>query len=342
MAVFLLALGAACCLGLGFVLQQHAAQRAPRGDMLRWRLLLDLVRMPEWLLGTGFMITGLLLSALALNQGEVSLVEPLLATNLLFAMALSRMLTRQTLGRSGWAGVLLLGLGVTAFIVAGQPTGGGPPAGELRHWLVVGTVVGLTLLLVTLARRLSLFEEATLLALAAGLLYGLQDALTRTTTQRIGHSGLAVVLRTWQPYAVVVAGVVGLLLVQSAFEAAPLRMSLPALTAAQPLSGIACAVGFLGDRLRVTPGALAWEAAGLVAIVTGVIVIGRHPAMPGSVQDTLESIGAPPEVDSADSAADPDRENRDNERGGSSTTGADDGDRRDDTGSEAEANGKGE
>ncbi|WP_316525375.1 DMT family transporter [Kitasatospora brasiliensis] len=303
MAVFLLALSAACCLGLGFVLQQHAAQQAPRSDMLRWRLLLDLMRMPQWLLGTGFMVSGLILSALALNQGEVSLVEPLLATNLIFAMALARVLTRQTLGRSGWGGVLLLALGVTAFIVAGQPTGGGPPAGELRHWLVVGTVVGLVLLLVSMARRLPLFEEATLLALAAGLLYGLQDALTRTTTQRFDHEGLSAVLRSWQPYAVVVAGVVGLLLVQSAFEAAPLRMSLPALTAAQPLSGIACAVGFLGDRLRVTPGALAWQSIGLLAIVTGVIVIGRHPAMPGTVRDTLEGIGTLPEDQTADNPA---------------------------------------
>ncbi len=111
-------------------------------------------------------------------------------------------------------------------------------------------------------------------------------------------------LQSWQPYAVVVAGVVGLLLVQSAFEAAPLRMSLPALTAAQPLAGIACAVGFLGDRLRVTPGALAWQSAGLVAIVIGVIVIGRHPAMPGTVRDTLESIGAAPEDVSEDGTED--------------------------------------
>ncbi|MFD9595408.1 DMT family transporter [Kitasatospora sp. NPDC059973] len=316
MVVFLLALSAACCLGLGFVLQQHAAQRAPRADLLRWRLLLDLLRMPEWLLGTGFMVSGLILSALALNQGEVSLVEPLLATNLLFAMALSRVLTRQSLGRSGWAGVLLLALGVTAFIVAGRPTGGGEPAGELRHWVVVGTVVGLTLLLVSTARRMPLFEEATLLALAAGLLYGLQDALTRTTTLRLDHDGLGAVLRSWQPYAVVAAGVVGLLLVQSAFEAAPLRMSLPALTAAQPITGIACAVGFLGDRLRVTPGALAWQAAGLVAVVLGVIVIGRHPAMPGSghravpraaeAADRPDGGGSPDGPDGADSPGGPD------------------------------------
>ncbi|MGW4382529.1 DMT family transporter [Kitasatospora sp. NPDC004531] len=282
MAVFLLALGAACCLGLGFVLQQHAAQRAPSGDLLRWRLLLDLMRMPDWLLGIAFMIAGQALSALALSQGEVTLVEPLLATNLVWAMLLARRITGTRLGRSGWIGVALIGLGVTAFIAAGQPGGGGPGVGPLRQWLVIGTVAGLALLLVSAARRLPLFEEATLLALAAGLLYGLQDALTRATFDLIDEHGVAPAFVSWQPYTVIAIGVVGLLLVQSAFEAAPLRMSLPALTAAQPLAGIACAVGFLGDRVRITPGALAWQSAGMAAIVVGVVVLGRHPALPGS------------------------------------------------------------
>ncbi|WP_033218782.1 DMT family transporter [Kitasatospora phosalacinea] len=282
MAVFLLSLGAACCLGAGFVLQQHAAQRAPGGDLLRWRLLLDLMRMPDWLLGIAFMIGGQALSALALSQGEVTLVEPLLATNLVWAMLLARRITGTRLGRSGWIGVALIALGVTAFIAAGRPEGGGPAAGPLRYWLVFGIVSGLALLLVTVARQLPLFEEATLLALAAGLLYGLQDALTRATFDRIDRDGAAAALASWPPYTVLGLGVIGLLLVQSAFEAAPLRMSLPALTAAQPLAGIACAVGFLGDRLRLTPAALAWQSAGLVAVVVGVVVLGRHPALPGA------------------------------------------------------------
>ncbi|GAA1935762.1 DMT family transporter [Kitasatospora viridis] len=280
MAVFLLAVGAACCLGLGFVLQQHAAQRAPRADLLRWRLLLDLCRMPDWLLGIAVMVAGLVLSGLALRAGEVSLVEPLLTVNLVFAMALARLLYRQRLGFSGWGGVVLLGVGVTVFIAAGDPKGGGATASELRHWLVFGIVAGLALLLVSLAKRLPLFEEATLLALAAGLLYGLQDALSRASSRHASHGGIFSALHHWEPYAVVGLGVVGLLLVQSAFEAAPLKMSLPALTAAQPLAGIVCAVGFLGDRLRVSPAALTWETLGLLAMVAGVIVIGRHPSMP--------------------------------------------------------------
>jgi drug/metabolite transporter (DMT)-like permease len=288
--VFLLGVSAACLLGLGFVLQQHAAQQAPRSEILSYRLLLTLMRQREWLLGILFMIGGQVLSAMALSAGRISLVEPLLATNLLFAMGLARTITRQTLGRSGWGGVLLLGTGVTVFIVSGQPTGGGTEAGALGHWLVFGVVAGTGLLLVSIARRLPLFEEATLLALAAGLLYGLQDALTRTTGQRFERGGVTLVLHSWQTYTVVAIGVVGLILVQSAFESAPLRMSLPALTAAQPLAGIACGVGFLGDRLRLTPGALAWEAVGLACIVLGVIIIGRHPALPDACPDSAACV----------------------------------------------------
>ncbi|MCI3275643.1 DMT family transporter [Streptomyces cylindrosporus] len=278
--VLVLAVSAACCLGFGFVLQQNAAQHAPLGDFLSPRLLLDLMRVPRWLGGIGLMVVGMVLGAVALSQGEVSLVEPLLATNLLFALALSRRQTRQSLGRQGWTGLLLLAGGVTAFIVAGEPRGGSAVTDPFRHWLIIGAMLGLALLLTTYAKRSRLSSGPVLLALAAGVLYGLQDALTRVSGQRFSEGGLIELLTGWQPYAVLALGVTGLVLVQSAFETAPLRMSLPALTAAQPLAGIACGVGFLGDRLRTDTGALAWEAVGLAAIVGGIVLLGLHPCMP--------------------------------------------------------------
>ncbi|WP_420032791.1 DMT family transporter [Streptomyces sp. cg28] len=291
--VLVLAVSAAFCLGIGFVLQQNAASHAPLGDFLSPRLLLDLVRVPRWLGGIGLMVCGMVLGAIALGQGELTLVEPLLATNLLFALMLSRRQTRQPLGRQGWAGLVLLAGGVTAFIVAGQPRGGSAVTDPLRHWLIIGVMVGTALLLAALAKRSRLSPGPALLAVAAGLLYGVQDALTRVCGQRFSAGGLAAVLTSWQPYAVIALGVTGLVLVQSAFETAPLRMSLPALTAAQPLAGIVCGVGFLGDRLRTDTGALAWEAAGLAGIVVGVVLLGLHPAMPGAVPTARERVGAP-------------------------------------------------
>lgn len=138
--VLVLAVSAACCLGFGFVLQQNAAQRAPLGDFLSPRLLLDLVRVPRWLAGMGLMVAGMVLGAIALGGGELTLVEPLLATNLLFALALSRLQTRQPLGPQGWAGLALLAGGVTAFILAGEPRGGSAVSDPLRHWLIIGVI----------------------------------------------------------------------------------------------------------------------------------------------------------------------------------------------------------
>ncbi|MEU8753073.1 DMT family transporter [Streptomyces chartreusis] len=281
--ILILAVTAACCLGFGFVLQQNAAQKAPLSDFLSPRILLDLMKVPRWLGGIGLMVVGMALGAMALGQGEISLVEPLLATNLLFALMLSRRQTKQPLGRQGWTGLALLAGGVTAFIVAGQPTGGTATSDPMRHWLIIGLMVGVALLLTAYAKRSRLSSGPALLATAAGLLYGVQDALTRVTGERFAEGGMAEVLTGWQPYAVVALGLTGLILVQSAFETASLRMSLPALTAAQPLAGILCGVGFLGDRLRTDAGALAWEAAGLTGIVVGIIMLGTHSAMPSGV-----------------------------------------------------------
>ncbi|WAP53675.1 DMT family transporter [Streptomyces sp. S465] len=283
--VYAYGLTAACLLGLGFVLQQHAAQSAPLADLLSFRLLLDLLHDRVWLAGIGCMVVGQIFGALALAQGDVSMVEPLLATNLLFAMALARRLSGQSLGWSGWAGVVLLSGGVAAFMLAGRPAGGSrAEIGALRFWLVFGGVLATALALVVVARHLRLAEEPPFLAAAAGVLYGLQDALTRMSSELFGAGGVMAVVTSWQPYTIVALAVTGLMLVQSAFETGPLRMSLPGLTAAEPLAGIVCGVGFLGDRLRLDPAALAWQAGGLLAVVAGVVVLGRHPAMPSGVR----------------------------------------------------------
>lgn len=279
-AVYAYGLAAACLLGLGFVLQQHAAQRAPLADMLSFRLLLDLIRDRVWLAGIACMVVGQIFGVLALAKGDVSRVEPLLATNLLFAMALARRLSGQRLGWSGWIGVALLSGGVAAFIVAAQPKAAQAPVGTVQQGLVLAVLLGVSLVLVVIAKHLRLVKEPPLLAAAGGILYGIQDALTRMATGIFSAGSLPALLTTWQPYTVVALAVTGLLLVQSAFEAGPLRMSLPALTAAEPIAGIACGIGLLGDSLRATPTALTWQIVGLVAVVTGVLLLGRHPAMP--------------------------------------------------------------
>ncbi|MBX6169599.1 MAG: EamA family transporter, partial [Thermobispora bispora] len=119
MVTLVLGLAAAALLGLGWVAQQHVAYTEPLGEMLHVRLLLDLARKPVWLAGIAAMVGGQVLGALALRRADVATVEPLLATNLIFALATAALLYQERLGAGEWAGAVLVSGGVAAFLLAG-------------------------------------------------------------------------------------------------------------------------------------------------------------------------------------------------------------------------------
>jgi drug/metabolite transporter (DMT)-like permease len=269
------ALAAACFLGIGFVVQQHAAYREPLGEMLRFRLLTRLMRQPVWLLGVAAMVVGQALGALALDESDVGWVEPLLATNLIFALVMAHLIYREPLNRTIWIGGLLVSGGAAAFLSLGRPHGGRQAGPESPHWLAAAVVVVLAGALVAAAVPAALRTKAMLLAASAGLLYGLEDALTRSSLLTLGAAGAWAVSRSWQPYALVTAAVLALLLAQSAFDAAPLRISLPASTAAEPVSGILLGIYVFAEHLELSPEALAAEVGGLIMMVVGIVILGR-------------------------------------------------------------------
>ena len=121
--------------------------------------------------------------------------------------------------------------------------------------------------------------RATLTGL--GLVFGIQDALTRQTLETLQGSSWTVLFTTWSAYALVGAGIVGIWLMQNAFSAAPLHASLPAIAAGEPLAGIALGILVFGDRVEITPGLLAIEAGGIALLVVGVIAVASSTAFSG-------------------------------------------------------------
>ncbi|MEV5555781.1 DMT family transporter [Nonomuraea wenchangensis] len=286
MLVIVVSLGAACLLGLGFVAQQHAAYSQPLEEMLRPRLLLDLMRKRLWLAGVGLMACGQILGAIAFREAEVAKVEPLLAMNLLFALTAAHVIYQEPFGRMLQLGAVLVCGGVALFLFAGQPHGGRLPDTLSPRWLAALPVVVVATALVSYGLRRSLKIKAILLAASAGVLYGLQDVLTRSSLLTL-DSGLSVFM-TWQLYVLPCVAVVGLLLNQSAFDAAPLQISLPATTVAEPICGIVLGVAIFAERLQVTPAALAGEVSGLIAMAAGIVILGRSPFLAKSSQPALQ------------------------------------------------------
>jgi drug/metabolite transporter (DMT)-like permease len=276
------ALGAALLLAVGFVLQQHEAAGVPAGRPGPV-LLAALARRPVWLAGIAAMIGGQVLGAVALGAGSLVIVEPLLATNVLFALPLAAVASRRRLSRADWLGAVMLVGGLVLFLTgeaARTATNGLAHPGRripAGAWLQAGgALVAVVLVLLGLARHRPPRVRAALLAAAAGALFGMQDFLTKHAIGGLDR-GVGTLLASWSPWVLAAVAVLGLTLAQRAFGLADLSASLPAINLAEPLCGMALSVGVAGAALPHRPLPLAATAVGLVLMVSGVVLLTRSP-----------------------------------------------------------------
>ncbi len=273
-AAVLVGLAAGACFAVATVLQQRGAQATPDEHTMRPRLLVDLARTPIWVAGILAAAGSFGLQAVALALGPITLVQPLIVTDLLFALPLAARLTGTRLGGREWAGAALVVTGLATFLTAASPRAGADQPGT-GHWLIGIVAVALVVVAGVLsAGSRPGVRRTSLLALAAGASFGLMSALTKSVTGLLLERGPGM-LATWQPWAMAIAAIVGLVLSQSAFQAGPLSVALPLLDVVEPLVAVGIAVTVFGEHISHHPAAYLLEAAGAVAVVAGIAVLDR-------------------------------------------------------------------
>lgn len=281
MLVLLLSFVAALFFAVGFVLQYHEAHEAPKQLFLSPRLLLELARHRIWVAGILVMFIGDGLQAVALGRGSLAVIEPVLTTSLLFALALSAAWRREKLQREEWVGAICVSAGLGVLLAVGSPTLGHSDMPGGKWLLVVLASWGAALAMVSAGKRSSWpAPKAALIGGAAGVLFGLQDALTRYCLHEMSHDfwHLAV---AWQTYLLLVTAVYGLALMQSAYEVGTLTAALPPIAVGEPVVGMLIGVFALSEHMAESTLALGLESAGAVVMVVGTWMLGRSPLVCG-------------------------------------------------------------
>jgi drug/metabolite transporter (DMT)-like permease len=280
--VMLLAFAASLFFAVAYVLQYHEAHEAPRGLFLSPRLLVELAHHRIWLAGIAAMFVGNGLQAWALGRGSLAVVEPVLTVSMLFALPLSAAWHREKLRRTEWAGAVMVSAGVGLLLGVGSPTVGRADMPQYQWMLVTLATWGLALFLVAAGMRAPWPSyRAALIGGGAGVLFGLQDALTRYClhwfSRDFGH-----LLVSWQPYVLLVTAVYGLTLAQSAYEAGSLSAALPTMTIGEPVIGMLIGMLALNEQLDNAPIALGFEAFGALVMVWGTWMLARSPLVSGT------------------------------------------------------------
>lgn len=271
-----LGLGAAASFAVSSVLQQRAARAEPESESLSWQLIAHLLRRPLWAAGMGFVVVAFGLQAAALAFGPVADVEPLIAAELVFALPLAARIRRRRLGPREWAAAGAVAGGVAGFLWAAGPSGGNPEPALLTWAEAALPCAAAAVLAVVAARGPESPRRAVLLATAAGVLFGLLALVTQSFVVLIG-TGTRAAFSSWQPYVLVTLGVVGFTVAQSAYQSAPLAVSLPILDSLEPVVAVVLASVAFGQKVDLAPGHLALEATGAVLAITGIVTLARSP-----------------------------------------------------------------
>jgi drug/metabolite transporter (DMT)-like permease len=278
---YLLAAIAALVNALTSVLQRIGVESAPATSTLRLSLMVHAIKRGIWLIGFALMLVEFALQATALRFGQLSVVQPVLTTELLFLLLILGAWFRYRLGWQEWLGSVVIVAGLGGFFLAADPHGG--TAVPTNHqWLVASTVLIAIIVTFIIAAlrgprwwRAAAFGVAT--AVTAAYSASLTKAITTYTTQGWGH-----VLTHFQPYMLAITGLGTVFLLQNALHAGPITASRTTLVTINPLVSIVLGVMLFADRLR---GGLIWttlEVVALAALVAGVVVLARSPLVAGT------------------------------------------------------------
>ncbi|HZP31222.1 MAG TPA: DMT family transporter [Acidimicrobiia bacterium] len=280
--VVLLALGAALLFATSNVLQQRSASAAPADRWLRPGLLAHLARQRRWLLGIASDVGGYVCQAAALGVGLLVVVQPILATALLFTLAIDTATSDRSIRRRDWAAAALLAASLGLFLSESSP-GSGRARAPFSHWVLpLCCVTVLVVAAIAWARRANGPLRASLLGLAAGTTFGITAGLTKAFVHLLGQ-GPGAVLSNWEPYALAVFTIGGFLLLQSAFQSGDLIASVPLLEAAEPVVASVLGLALLGERLHArTNFDKAVIAASAATMFLCAVFLARRQAMRGT------------------------------------------------------------
>lgn len=282
MAGVLIALAAAACYEIAYVLQALEARNESEEHGLRFSLLWNLAKNPRWAAATALTVAGAGLQVWALALAPVTVVQPTLAVGLLALPLLSRFVLKEHLTPHEFAGVAAI-VGGVSIVAAFGPTHVGRQEADVELGIELAVLWALLLSPFALRGR-DMPPQLAVLGAASGdaaAALGLKLAADELHRDNIG---LALV------WGVVggAAGAFALTAEMTALQRLRATRIAPVVVAFQVLVPVGTGLAFLGDSWRGTPG-------GGVLLSVAVLVVVAGATLLSASRTVEEALGVAPE-----------------------------------------------
>jgi len=289
MLSYLLAVLAACANATSSVLQRKANKQVPQNENLSLKLIRSLLHEPVWFGGILAITVGFLLQASALGAGELAVVEPILVLELPLTLILAGRVFGSSMGWREWGSALAMTVGLAGLLFFLDPTPSRHGQVPLYVWILgIGTNLALVGVLMAWGRNGpagrgggrggSSAHQAAVFGVAGGSAFGLTAALMKGMTEHYKH-GFGAIFTSWQLYAMVATGALGMFLVQSALNAGRLIAAQPGLTLSDPIISILWGVLAFHEKVRGGLFPLLFASLSTLLLAGAVFVLARSPLL---------------------------------------------------------------
>ncbi|MEO3767764.1 DMT family transporter [Streptomyces sp. B5E4] len=242
--------------------------------------------------------SGALLHVVALAYGPLSLVQPLGALTIVFALPMAAMFLGRRAGRAAWRGALLSTVGLVVLLALVDPVESRELGGTTALGLAVATVGVLAALTLAATRIRHVAARSVTLAVASGAAFGMASVFTKDVTADFVDP-LAIGM-------IAILAPAGLLLSQAAYRGAGLSAPLATLTVVNPVIAAAVGVTALGETVRYGMlGALLAIGAGVVAAAGLIELTVQAHRTPAPSEEPVTEPAAQPVAGPAEEAAAP-------------------------------------
>ncbi|MFC9247454.1 DMT family transporter [Streptomyces sp. NPDC057136] len=252
-----------------------------------------LLRNAAWWAAVALNGVGAVLHVVALAYGPLSLVQPLGALTIVFALPMAALFVRRRAGSTAWRGAVMATVGLAGLLALTGNAESHALGGPEQLMLATVTFGGVALLFLVAKGLRGPMLRSVLLATGAGIAFGMGSVFTKTvavewTSGSVG-SGL--------PTLLVIAGLAsaGLLLSQSAYRGAGLTAPLAIVTVVNPVVAAAVGITLFGEQFRYgMTGTLlalfcgAVTAGGLILLTTERLGAERTGTAGGAVTDAVQ------------------------------------------------------
>ncbi|MFJ9102128.1 DMT family transporter [Streptomyces sp. NPDC102405] len=207
------------------------------------------LRRPSWWAAVALNGLGGLLHVVALAYGPLSLVQPLGALTIVFALPMAALFVGRRAGATAWRGAIMATVGLAGLLsLVGASDAQSLSTAQRVFAGVVTAAAVVSLMIAGRAAHRHPVVRSVLLATASGIAFGMSSVFTKTVA--VDWSGGVTAADLPSLAAIGVLATAGLMLSQASYRGAGLAAPLATLTVVNPVVAAAVGITMFGETFR--------------------------------------------------------------------------------------------